>query len=467
MSLEHPLLLLALLSVPILYLLARKVSERRTVHVSSLLIWRRIGLDPAPPRSLARRADHLLVLRLAAAGLVALGLSGPRVAAHAPDPVIDVLVDHSPSMEAFREGVEKALDTIRSKAPSGVGLRITRSTVDAGLLNLLSRGGDGDVVVVTDHPRPGLDGEGRVRQFLVGAPVENLGITSAWLSEGRFGAVVESFASVGREFTIHYPGGSEKTGIEPGASLVFEGPVPGNRAEIELVPGDAFQFDDRVVLVTTPPSALCLRWQGPEEPALLLALRTAGVRVEETASGVVSYRTAPGEDARLVVAPPGPKRDVDPGSVVASGSLPAEACPPPWLPLGRATVLGSEGEVILADRDGPLALQEGETVTLALDPAAPGSRWSRDPSFPVMIAELARLLGASGPGFEVREGVIDPAESAIRSLSRVPHLTGLRPAVTGEPDSGFGLAGILFGLAGLILLLHFGLEAGGGARGSG
>ncbi len=40
MTLERPLWLLAILAVPILYLLARNLRERRAVPVSSLLIWR-------------------------------------------------------------------------------------------------------------------------------------------------------------------------------------------------------------------------------------------------------------------------------------------------------------------------------------------------------------------------------------------------------------------------------------------
>lgn len=463
MTLERPLLLLALLSVPLLYLLARNLRERRAVPVSSLFIFRRLGLSPAPPQDVARRADRLLLLRLLAAGLVALGLSGPRVTAGLPDPVIEVLIDSSPSMGAFRDGVSDALDTIRSQVPSGMGLRVTRSTVDGGLRDLLAGPGRGDIVVVTDHSHPGLEGSGRVREFLVGTPVENLGITAAWLADGRFGAVVTSFASAPLSFTIRYPGRSASTGIEPGSSLVFAGPLTWDRAEIELDPGDAFRFDDRVVLVVTPPAVPALRWEGPEEPALALALAAAGVKVDPDASGAVCYRTGPGEEARLVVAPPGPKRNVDLGSVTASGGLPAEACPPPGLPLGRATVLGARGTVILADGDGPLAVADGPTITLALDPGDPRSRWARDPSFPVFVAELARLLGAGGPGFEVREGVIDPVESATKPASRIPRLIGLTPSA-GETGRGLGLAGILFVLAGVILLLHFVIEAGWGGR---
>ena len=165
MTLDRPLLLLALLALPILYLLARNLRLRRPVTVPSLLIWSRLNLAADPPRDLARRADRLLLLRLLVAGIVAFGLSGPRLAPGAPDPVVDVLIDNSPSMSAFDDGVERALDRVREHAPSGADLRITRAPVRSGLAAVLSERGGGDVVLVTDRVPPGLGGEGGGRIF--------------------------------------------------------------------------------------------------------------------------------------------------------------------------------------------------------------------------------------------------------------------------------------------------------------
>ena len=267
MTLDRPLLLAALLVLPVLYLLARNLRERRAISVSSLLIWSRLGLAEDPPRDLARRADRLLILRLAAAGIVALGLSGPRLAAGVPEPVVDVLIDASPSMNAFRDSVRKALETVREHVPAGAELRVTRASLRDGLPAALTRSGGGDVVLITDQPPPGLVGEGRVRFYLVGDPVDNIGITSAWLSSERFGVVVESFATARREISVRHPDGIVKLTLDPGESRMLEGAAPGGRARITVLPGDRFRFDDRVLLVATPPVVVTQAWRGPEEPA--------------------------------------------------------------------------------------------------------------------------------------------------------------------------------------------------------
>ncbi len=464
MTLDRPLLLVALLTLPVLYLLARSLRERRTVPVSSLLIWSRLDLAGDPPRDLARRADRLLLLRLAAAGIVALGLSGPRLTAGDPEPVVDVLIDASPSMTAFRGGVEQALDSIREHAPPGAELRVTKAPLKGGLPAVLTRPGRGDVVVLTDQPPPGLVGGGRVRLYLVGEPVDNVGITSAWLTSERFGVVVESFATARRELSVSHPGGTVHLTLGPGESQVLEGAAPGGRAEITLLPGDRFDFDDRVLLIATPPVTVSLAWRGEEEPALELALGISGVTFDASAAGSLCYRTTPRPDARLIVAPPGRRRTVDDRSVAAAGGLPAEVCPPPGIALGSASIVTvGGGVVLLSDRHGPLAFVKGKLVTLALDPGDPESLWRRHPSFPVFVSELARLLGARPAGFEVREGVIDPAESATQPVARTPDLSGLRVGVASKPEPDIRLGGLLYGLAGVLLLAHFLLEARGRA----
>ncbi len=55
MTLERPLLLLALVALPILWLLSRIAWQRRAVPVSSLLVWSRLGLEPDAPRETRRR----------------------------------------------------------------------------------------------------------------------------------------------------------------------------------------------------------------------------------------------------------------------------------------------------------------------------------------------------------------------------------------------------------------------------
>lgn len=459
MTLARPLLLLALLSLPVLWLLARRRAVRRETVVSSLLVWRRLGLAPEPPRELRRRADRLLGLRLAVAALLSLGLAGPRLVPSEGPPSVVVLVDDSASMTAFAAAAADAVARVEAAAPAGATLDVRRSPGLAGLAAALAEG-PGDVVVVTDHRPEGLPEDGRFRAILVGAPVENVGIVSAWVVPGdppAFGAVVRSFASAPREVAVAGPGGSERFELAPGESRLVSGPAPEGRAEVRIEPGDRFAFDDRVEVVLRPAAPVALAWRGPDEPRLRAALSIGGVRFEAGAAAAVAYRVDPGADARLVVAPPGPRREPS-GAPVGAGGLPADAVPPPGVTFGPVAELPPGGTTLLYDGAGPLAVDRDGTIFVAPDPGDPVSTWAEDPSFPVFFAAVARRLGAVPARSEIVAGTVDPAESATAPAAASPSLAGLepRPAAGAPPPVDF--APVLWLLAAAGLVLHLVLE---------
>jgi Aerotolerance regulator N-terminal len=458
MILGRPLLLVALIALPILYLLARRARRRTAAPVSSLLIWSRMGLPVEPPADLARRADRLLWVRLLAALLVALGMAGPLLTGRSADPVLHVLLDTSPSMGAFEKASRKALDEIQAAAPEGVGVTVIRAPGLSGLPSLLARSPVGEVLFITDHIPEGLERTERVRTWAVGEPVENVGLVSAWLADGRFGAVIRNFASSPQRRTVRHPEGEETIELEPGESREIEGSASGGVARIDLLPPDRFVFDDSVELRVTEAVPLLLTWRGPDEPSLRLALEVAGVTFGHESGPSLCYRSLPVEGARLVVSPPGERRAVGSDRIAVSLDLPPEACPPPGLALGSATTLDLSASVLMADDQGPLAVREGDRIVLALDPGDPASAWASDPSFPVLISEFAHRLGARPAGFAIVSGALDPEESATRPAGFRADLGNLTPEPPTGPGVDTALDGPLYLLAAALLLFHYLLE---------
>ncbi|MCU0726018.1 MAG: BatA domain-containing protein [Planctomycetes bacterium] len=465
MTLEAPLFLLAGISLPILWILARREKRRRTVEVSGLLLWRRLALPPDAPRREARRWDRLLLLRLAAAAFATVGMAGPRVGGGGAA-VLEVLVDVSPSMAAFGPETEAALSAVRDAAGAGTEVRVHRAPGTGDAAALLARHASGSVVVVTDHRPPDLPGGGRVRLVLVGRPVGNAGIVSAALSPPpaeSYTVVVRNFAAVARELEVSRPGGPDRVRFAPGEARLFAGPAAPGRVEISLSPGDAFAFDDRVVMERAPPARPALRAEGDLPPRLRTVLLAAGMVDGGGGDGeVVTYRNPPGPSSALTIAPPGPARAVAP-PVTGSGDLAPEAVPPPGLPLGPAAVLREEGAVLLADAKGSLAVLRDERgrprVVLALDPGDPASAWPTDPSFPVFFAEMARLLGFASGGTRIVEGTVDAEESATVAEGGPPDLGGLEASPDAGGKAPWSARPLLLLVAAGLLLLHALLEA--------
>ena len=463
MTFDRPILLLALLSLPVLWLLSRMIHERRVAPVSSLLLWRRLGLSPEPPRETRRRSDRLLLLRLAAATAVSLGLAAPRFSLREAPPVLLVVRDATPSMGAFAGEADAAIERIRQAAPEGAELRVREIANESQLYPILaSVAGTGDVVFVTDHSPEGPGGERGLRLVLVGRPVENVGITAAWIEgEGGLGGreyrvVVENFSSAAKTVSVGTSATASTATIGPGDAAVLGGPVE-EGTEVRIRPGDPFEFDDRVRFSrqTVLRDERALRWEGPENADLARAMKDALAGPES--AGALAYRVAPSEEARVVVAPPGERRAVR-GGIVAGPAISPDSIPAPTTPLGSAARMEHRGETLLSDSDGPLASFDGDRVLVALDPGDPTSAWSRDPAFPIFFAEVMRLLFGDGRRLQLEGDPPDRSESATRPESAPADLTGLRTCPPETTDPGTSGSPGLYLLAAGLLFAHLVLE---------
>lgn len=426
MTFARPLLLLLLLAVPLLVLLARRARRRRALPVASLILWRRIDLPAAPPREARRAADRLLALRIAVAVLAALGVAGPSTGGGREAPALHVLRDVSPSMEVFEARAEQEVRRIRKALPAGARIEIRRSPDLSDLAAVLAGAADGSVVVMTDHEDPGLPDHPRVVPALVGDPEGSyVGFASAAIADGRFFAVVANWHGEARDVAVRHPGGEETVRIAAGARRSIEGPAPGGRATLEIL-GEArgYPANRRVVAVEVPARPVPVRVPAGLPPALARGLAVAAFEDDPEAPRAVGYRTAPGPEVALAIATPGGRRPVA-GPVAATGPLAPDAAPAPGTPLGGAGPLAPGGEPLLVDREGPLAVLRQDRVEVALDPADPESRWSRDPAFPIFLAEAARLLGSEPAASQIVEGIADPGEFGIRPAARPADLGAL------------------------------------------
>jgi hypothetical protein len=232
---------------------------------------------------------------------------------------------------------------------------------------------------------------------------------------------------------------------------------------VSIAPGDRFGFDDSVTLVRILPEEVGLAWVGPDEPRTRIALSVAGVTTEGGAGKAV-YRGSPDARTRLLVAPTGTRRAVR-GSLSGSGGLASAAVPPEGLRLGDAAPLAPGGTALLSDETGPLAVLRDGRVELAIDPGDPACEWTADASFPVFMAEVARLLGAKPAGTLITSGDPDPAESATRPVGRPADLGRLSPSFAETPDEPMDFATWLYALAAALLAAHLVLERRSGGAG--
>jgi hypothetical protein len=460
MTLDRLWPLVGLVALPALWILSRRIWQRREVVVSSLIIWRRLDFAAEPPREARRRADLLLLLRLAVALAAVLGAAGLRIGVAEPPAVLHVLVDESVSMSAFADETRAALQAIEASATHGARLAIHRSSGTRDLAAVLSAAGTGSVVVVTDHVPEALREPERVRLWLVGRPVGNIGVASAWMEEkGRYGAVIRNYGRTEQSLEVVHPAGVTPLTLGPGEIEAVFGHSAGNRAEILLKPGDRFRFDDRVVVEWDPGLRVGLRWVGPDEPRLRHALEIGGFSFEEEHAPSLAYRRVPEDGALLVVAHPGAGRRTGAGLLSVSGGISPDSVPQPATSLGPVREPAPGGTVLLADDEGPLAVLRDGRVEVGLDPGDPTSTWASDPAFPIFWSEVARVLGARAPGSVVREGTPDPAESATVPAASSPGLQGLEPSRGGE-DLGRSLSPLLFAGAAVLAALTLAIDPG-------
>ena len=187
--LEAPYALLALLALPILVWIHRRRLQGVPVDVPSLLF-----LDPEPAEATApqrRRFDAELALALAAAACLALAAAGPRVAVGAPKPVVRVVLDASPAMEARATATSKSAREQAEAALAALGLSdsVVHARGKPTELLAVARRDKADVrIVVSDRATTPAPPDVHVAAY--GDPAaENVGIVAA---HGRPG---ESFGS--------------------------------------------------------------------------------------------------------------------------------------------------------------------------------------------------------------------------------------------------------------------------------
>ena len=185
---QTPYALLALLALPILVWLHRRRLQGALVDVPSLLF-----LDPEPAEATApqrRRFDAELALALAAAGCLALAAAGPPAAVGAPKPVVRVVLDASPAMEA------KAIPTSKSPreqaeavlAALGLTDSIVRARGKPTDLLAAARREKADVrIVVSDRAINPSPPDVHVAAY-GDPPAENAGIIAASVAERQDGS---------------------------------------------------------------------------------------------------------------------------------------------------------------------------------------------------------------------------------------------------------------------------------------
>jgi hypothetical protein len=326
---QHPLGLLALLAVPAvigLHLFRRRF---RPHTVSAVFLWEPLDHSPLAGRKREPlRSSPSFWCELFAALLLALAFAGPRACGAGDATHLVVVLDASASMSAVTGAgpvSERAREVVR-EAVGGLarGSRVTlvqsgpRPTLLAGpaaypaeALAALAEfapgaarhdlgpsvalaqqlAGEGGVLVVTDHDRPGAFPP-ELALVSVGAPSANLGFTHAARRRGvdaQSGEVVErvlltvaSFADEPRDVTVALSAGgapldARRVHVEPGARahLAFTLPADAPLVRAEL-PADALAIDDVAYLAPEPPRTLALASTLSRELSTFLGLASPG-----------------------------------------------------------------------------------------------------------------------------------------------------------------------------------------------
>ncbi|HMO58669.1 MAG TPA: VWA domain-containing protein [Roseiflexaceae bacterium] len=118
MSFLLPLGLLALLALPLIFLLHMLRERRRRVLVPSLLLWQRVPQRRVSERRFQLPRSLLLLLHLLIAALIGLALARPQLAGALPGGAVHlaIVVDHSTSMTAASGGTTRLNEARRRAA---------------------------------------------------------------------------------------------------------------------------------------------------------------------------------------------------------------------------------------------------------------------------------------------------------------------------------------------------------------
>ncbi len=161
-------------------------------------------------------------------------------------------------------------------------------------------------------------------------------------------------------------------------------------------------------------------------------------------SAVVAYGVGPRHDRRipsLIVAAnlDLPAREVDVASLRGEGLL-ADFRPAADAVLFARGSLDGGHPVLLRDRHGPLVAHMGSDVATALDPAALGSTWTEDPSYPVFFAAALETLSGR-TGIVTALGIVPPDEVRLpRGGDRTLDSAKLADILRRSRGTGTGIA---------------------------
>jgi hypothetical protein len=432
LTLDAPLALLLLASVPAAWWIRRTRTGAPVVRVASLLAFR--GAADARTSSAPRRAaDMPFLLTLAAMTLLALAAAGPGFGTSGTASVY-VVVDRSLSMTAGTCDAESRADgVLRAAAPGAAAERHDLVGAADGLpgslaehLDRAQREGYAGIVVVTDAPFAAIPGVACIGPSR-GASA-NVSIAAAALDGDD--AIVSLRNHGGADVRVTVRSDAEERGADVPAggvaSVRFTAPARGARAAYEIAaPRDDLSADDRVEAVRRGGVARVTFAGGADAcPRLAAAARAACPASGAGERGVeIAYRGSAGgagDVPRFVVAPApsaaGAIRATSSPRAVRGDEIVGHGPTADVLPASGTSLVATGalegGEVLWSSREGSLLAWAPGLAVLAVDPEDPRSDWHRDASFPVLVAAALESL-AGGPDRLVPSSTVAASESDV------------------------------------------------------
>ncbi len=421
MTLLHPAALWGLLLLPLLLLLRRWQARPRTLVWPSLQLWRAALEATSASR---RRVDRLLLLELAAIGLLCLAAAAPVVRLREGVRRLVVLVDTGPHMSArladgrtASEATEEEIRRVEREYDESV-----RIPVEGDLVGAAVAAREGAVLLATNQ-----QGVGGTGYLTVGrtASGQNTGIDAV---EARGDRLWFALATDGPARDVRVRVGDQTLVVRTGTGVECA-----SASRIEILDADNYDGDNRVDL----------------RPVALVARDRTGSPLVEAALFHAGLPATPGDDADLVIAPAA-------GDPVAASVRGSEAIAPPGLFEGLLLDECVWEEVRLADgvplllwRELALAAWADErTLVLGL----PVDReWDSHGTLAVLIERAKRARAGEGL---VGDRIATPVPGFVdtRGVDRPWDGTTLPPADL-RPPSPLDLRPYLAGAAALLLLL--------------
>ena len=480
MTFAYPPILWALVVVPLICWWRNREAEKLRITSGAYVIWKRASADVLPKRRRSLPLETLLEALLL--GMLVAGAAGPRLGGAPPETV--VLLDRGRAMRSpvRAAAADGAIARLLDGGPSSV-VEVVGHSAEAWRRALAAATGKRRVLVFDRLP-DGLSLPADAVAIGIDLPLRNLGI-SAVAAERR-----------GRELAIHVAIGAssswtERTttvvlaidgreaarepvavvpGDETAIAVSIAGPAgEGRRLEARLdpAPADDLAGDDGAVLDLRPVSTAAVE-AGLD--CFVDALTALGLPVRVFPEGseagsadlVVAHEDAEAPAARIIVSPRRGAAEAWLGDAIAAGKA-IQAGPqfPPELVLGSAR--SEVGRGIKAQADlGVWLMVEGVPI-LGVDRARRRAVFAFDPSewefdrqvaFPLIVRELAEVLGAVLPGAASAQAVgkdggpLDRFETTAAATAGFDK-GGLDLAPTERPLGALVAAAALLGLAAL------------------